>query len=1166
MNFPKQGIAYIKSENEIPIKLDKTPDIIDFKQKGDFIIYDKMEINKSTKEVELSFLDEEDGIRKYCNLKEDDISIAPIRTGIYSIKNNYEYIIQNNDNNTRKKLYYFQFLFKEGEYTIQLLNTNKYLSIIDGENLIVDFIEQGINGIQKWKLEIINPDVNIYQIKNNNLADLVLTFNINNNKFIISEKNEFPTQQFYIWEEFEQNKLNAVFPIINISKELVENKDNLRYVYISNSVKNFQSDNIFENCIYLEKIKCNIKWLKYFINNRIKVIEINEGEDIINKIDFIGFENINEITLPSTLKKIEEDTFSDFNQIKLINAELKWHKYFKIKIEIPRNEIKLRRDVFSNSKYLKDIEIPNRIKEVEEGAFENSGIEKIEIPEGIQVIPKNTFKNCKNLVKVKLPSSIIKISPSAFANCQQLKAENIIILNKNFSGLIKRELKIDSNIQKIQLKEYICFIGIDDLYIDIRTKFNSDKEAKTFFSYFNYISKGCFSPEYLKYSKFDNLLHFIIPLGIQNILNNSFDNCLNLEYLEIPETVFPQNLPYNIFFNLTKLKEVKIPSFFFGYKDELFKKCINLMKIIYSNGDIEEFKTIYEVPPRINILVLDSLIKIKNLGALIVPKSVEHIKKSNKELSKYLECIECDPKWLKYFPIFRLKKIIIPKFMDELCNIPENRININPFHEGIDESLFDGGNNIEEIVFKCIKAKLLGKRCKSFENIKIFRCFPDNIKNVSKELKLSEKIIYINEGTKYIGREVFKDWKGLKKVYFPNILQSIEKEAFCNCINLSEVDIPQSVLYLDETSFKNCKNIRKIKSKAEFLGCFHPNKVQTIIIDDNTKEINEQNLKKFINLVDLTIPKNIQKLPFNILSNFPRLQKIKCCSELLERLSEEDKQKIKEIEVYKNGKQISKEVLKKYINVQDVGIRNNSIINPKDFSIHTTNIDDIIKSDHDNIFYKDYLEIIMVSVEQGIKTNFNENDELGKITNYISEVCISIKNYTNGKLSPHPVQCFSMLRLIHEITIGKGALAQIATGEGKSYIIAVVAIVLVKMGRIVDIVTSNLELAFRDEKDQSNFYKNIFGINSGVLCNIHGDKQFIDLYKSEYRKVNPHYTGFYTHVLNYPIVYSTNYNFQFLHLYSFGLNEPIRKRKYDVVIIDEVDNMRSNVFSFYCWP
>ena len=521
-------------------------------------------------------------------------------------------------------------------------------------------------------------------------------------------------------------------------------------------MKTIKDDIIFENCIYLEKIKCDIKWLKYFINNRIKSIEINEGEKIINKIDFIGFENINEIKLPYTLEKIEEDTFSDFNQIKLIDAELKWHKYFKITIEIPINETKLRRDVFSNSKYLKEINIPNSIKEMEEGTFENSGIEKIEIPEGVQVIPKNTFKNCKNLIKIKLPKSIISISPSAFINCQQLKEENIKVLNENFKGLIKRKIKIDSNIKNIQLRYYSHFIGVDDLSIDKESNFTSEKEAKSFFNYFNYITKGSFSPEFLKYSQFINLLHFTIPTGIQNIPNNSFDNCPNLEYLSIPETIYPQYIPYNIFFNLSKLKEVNIPSFFYKYEDELFKKCINLMKIVYTNGAIKEFKTSYEVPSIVKNLNLDDLIKIKNLGTLIIPKSVESIEKSVQELSKYLECIECDPKWLKYFPIIRLKKVIIPKFMNEIYNIEENSININPIQFGIDETLFDGGNNIEEIIFKCEKVKLLGKRCRSFENIKIFRCFPLNAKNVSKEFKISEKIVYTNEGTNTLKKKILK--------------------------------------------------------------------------------------------------------------------------------------------------------------------------------------------------------------------------------------------------------------------------------------------------------------------------------------------------------------------------------------------------------------------------
>ena len=94
----------------------------------------------------------------------------------------------------------------------------------------VDFVEQGINGIQKWNLQVINPELNIFQIKNT-IVELFLDFNADIKNYIVSEKKEYPTQQFYIVEEFEEFELNAVFPIINISKELVENKNNLKFVY-----------------------------------------------------------------------------------------------------------------------------------------------------------------------------------------------------------------------------------------------------------------------------------------------------------------------------------------------------------------------------------------------------------------------------------------------------------------------------------------------------------------------------------------------------------------------------------------------------------------------------------------------------------------------------------------------------------------------------------------------------------------------------------------------------------------------------------------------------------------------------------------------------------------------------------------------------------------------
>ena len=132
---------------------------------------------------------------------------------------------------------------------------------------------------------------------------------------------------------------------------------------------------------------------------------------------------------------------------------------------------------------------------------------------------------------------------------------------------------------------------------------------------------------------------------------------------------------------------------------------------------------------------------------------------------------------------------------------------------------------------------------------------------------------------------------------------------------------------------------------------------------------------------------------------------------------------------------------------------------------------------------------------------------------------------------PHPMQVITIIRICDEI-------------------------VLVIHGRLVDVVTSNIELAIRDEKEQRDYYK-LFNINSGVLAEKRGDKDFLNLMKSQIL-INPgekKNSGYNLDVFNKPIVYSTNYNFEFAYLHSLFSDKPLSERPYDIVIVDEVDNM-----------
>jgi preprotein translocase subunit SecA len=75
-----------------------------------------------------------------------------------------------------------------------------------------------------------------------------------------------------------------------------------------------------------------------------------------------------------------------------------------------------------------------------------------------------------------------------------------------------------------------------------------------------------------------------------------------------------------------------------------------------------------------------------------------------------------------------------------------------------------------------------------------------------------------------------------------------------------------------------------------------------------------------------------------------------------------------------------------------------------------------------------------------------------------------------------------ILTLIQFILAKNGRLADIKTGEGKSWTIALLVAFLTLQGKKVDIVTSNEVLAIRDSKDKEKFFK-LFNKTTASNCN-----------------------------------------------------------------------------------
>ena len=87
-------------------------------------------------------------------------------------------------------------------------------------------------------------------------------------------------------------------------------------------------------------------------------------------------------------------------------------------------------------------------------------------------------------------------------------------------------------------------------------------------------------------------------------------------------------------------------------------------------------------------------------------------------------------------------------------------------------------------------------------------------------------------------------------------------------------------------------------------------------------------------------------------------------------------------------------------------------------------------------------------------------------------------------LEPRVVQLYCVLRLAYQIQFGSTklkdgtrnhseAIAEVQTGEGKSLVIALTALLLASKPykRKVDIITSNIELAERDQQEFEKYFK-----------------------------------------------------------------------------------------------
>ena len=340
--------------------------------------------------------------------------------------------------------------------------------------------------------------------------------------------------------------------------------------------------------------------------NDIKKIVVEEGTTTLGDSLFGGFNNLKEVTLPTSLRQIETSVFSNCWSLE--------------NIVIPEGVVTIASDSFQGCLNLKRISFPSTLNEIpqlgtlwstefgyqgglpleeiviaegvkkiaREAFIDCSSLKYIELPDSINVIDAWAFKGCTSLESIKLPKELSKLGVDVFDGCNSLSTlvfptsiKTIPALGEEF-GVGVTSVTIPegietigdsafaecSNLSSITLPTSINQIGIYAFANTAITEFTWPELITT-------IPHGIF--ERCKYLK-----EFSVPETVTEISDNAFKSCASLEKITIPKSV--TYIGDDTFYNCRNLT-------IYGYKDSAAERYANNNNIPFISAD---YKVIFK--------------------------------------------------------------------------------------------------------------------------------------------------------------------------------------------------------------------------------------------------------------------------------------------------------------------------------------------------------------------------------------------------------------------------------------------------------------------------------------------------------------------------------------------------------------------------------------------
>ncbi|MBO5223849.1 MAG: leucine-rich repeat domain-containing protein [Clostridia bacterium] len=263
----------------------------------------------------------------------------------------------------------------------------------------------------------------------------------------------------------------------------------------------------------LESYKAIIADVDYscFASESIQKIDVYEGTEELAQYAFESCVDVEEVYIPSSVKKIGSNAFEDcsISNVYYGGNEEQW---LNIEFEdVLANPLSAGANLYMYGELVTSFEVPE--------VFE---------------IKDYAFSNCESLKEITIPASVKIIGSEAFDSCSIEKVNYLGSLNEwaQISVIDELSMPIDMGTQFYVNGELVTKVELNAVSTVCKHVFSYNKNLETVILHdcVTSIEEGAFSNN-------PNLTHVILSKKLEKIGYNAFSYCKNLKSITIPKSV-----------------------------------------------------------------------------------------------------------------------------------------------------------------------------------------------------------------------------------------------------------------------------------------------------------------------------------------------------------------------------------------------------------------------------------------------------------------------------------------------------------------------------------------------------------------------------------------------------------------------------------------------------